>query len=83
MQAYLQFKASPSGPFQTVAVPCKLTDSVPWKGRTHSGYGAALPTRYMVLWAGRWHRVKVASYGNAGSSYIGKPGAWIATVDMD
>jgi hypothetical protein len=30
---------------------------------------------------GRWRRVYVANYGNAGTAYVGKPGAWIATVE--
>lgn len=79
MFAYLHFKAGDAGPFQTVKVPMRET-ATPWKGRTVSGYGAALPSHRMVLWAGRWRRVKVAQYGNAGSAYIGKPGAWLATV---
>lgn len=79
MTAYLHFKASNAGPFQTVAVRSRTT-ATPWKGRTATGYGAALPTPHLVLWAGRWHRVKVAQYGNASTAYIGRPGAWIATV---
>lgn len=81
MQAYLQFKAGPSGPFQTIEVPSRRTER-PRKGQTVTGYGAAIPTDIEVKWGGRWRRVKVAQYGNAGSAYIGKPGAWIATVDV-
>lgn len=81
-QYYLQFKAGPNGPFQTVPVEHKLTIE-PWKGRTQTGYGAAMPTVHMVKWAGRWRRVYVANWGNSGSCYIGKPGNWIATVDRD
>jgi len=79
MQAYLHFKAGPQGPFQTVAVPMRET-ARPWKGRTQSGYGNALPTSKQVQWAGRWRRVRVACFSNSGTAYIGKPGAWIATV---
>lgn len=80
-QAYLHFGTG-SEPRQTIAVPHKEGLFLPAKGRTQSGYGAAIPTNYKVLWAGRWHRVKVAQWGNAGSAYIGKVGAWIATVDI-
>lgn len=76
---YLNFRESDRGSFLTVAVPVKVTET-PWKGRTLTGYGSALPTQYLVQWAGRWHRVKVACYGNSGTAYIGKPGAWLATV---
>lgn len=48
-----------------------------------TGYGARIPTEHMVKYEGRWRRVYVACYGNAGSAYIGKPGAWLATVDVD
>lgn len=78
---YLQFKAGPAGPFQTIKVPVRRSER-PWKGRTQSGYGAAIPTEIEVKWEGRWRRVKMAQWGNAGTAYIGKPGAWIATVDL-
>lgn len=42
----------------------------PWKGQTVSGYGGSIPTRYMLKYSGRWYRVKVMQYGNAGSAYI-------------
>lgn len=79
MIAYLQFKAGPAGPFQTIEVPARHSPR-PRKGRTVSGYGRAIPTDLEVLWSGRWHRVKVAQWGNAGAAYIGAPGKWIATV---
>lgn len=86
MKAYLQFGGvavgMPSGPFETVEVPVRVTGEPRW-GQTRSGYGPALPTCYMVRWAGRWRRVKMAQYGNAGSAYIGRPGAWEATVEVD
>ncbi len=47
---------------------------------TASGYGVKIPTRHMVKYLGRWRRVYVAVWGNSGTRYIGKPGAWIATV---
>lgn len=39
---------------------------------TASGYGARIPTRYMVFFNGRWRRVYARQYGNAGTLYIGK-----------
>jgi hypothetical protein len=58
---------------------------LPWQARglsySASGYGNKIPTRYMVQWRGRWRRVYCACYGNSGTCYIGKPGAWLATVE--
>lgn len=39
---------------------------------TASGYGGRIPAPYMVHWKGRWRRVYVAQYGNAGTAYIGR-----------
>ena len=47
----------------------KVTD-VPTSGQTVSGYGGRIPTRYMVRYDGRWHRVRMMQYGNSGSAYI-------------
>ena len=77
-KAYLEFDTTPR---TVIEVPFKETDE-PRSGRTVSGYGRKLPTRYMVHWKGRWRRVYVAQLSNAGSAYIGKPGAWAATVDF-
>jgi hypothetical protein len=41
-----------------------------------SGYGAKIPTCTMVRYNGKWRRVYVACFSNAGTAYIGKPGAW-------
>lgn len=49
---------------------------------TASGYGRKLTSPYVVKWRGRWRRVYVCLISNAGTSYIGKPGDWIATVDI-
>lgn len=40
-----------------------------------SGYGSKLPSRYMVRYDGRWHRVYSICYGNSGSPYIIKNGS--------
>lgn len=86
MKAYLQFGGaacgSPNGPFLTTETEAKEAPA-PRSGQTASGYGAAIPAPYMVRHAGRWRRVYVARYGNAGTAYIGKPGAWLATVDLE
>lgn len=86
------FLASPSGyaylhfgtgdePRQTIRVPMRQTD-LP-QGMTRTGYGARLPTTYLVQWDGRWRRVYAACYGNSPSCYIGPSGAWIATVSLE
>ena len=85
MKAYLHFGTG-NEPRQTISVPAKIA-IMPWQAAgltwTATGYGARIPSRYMVQWDGRWRRVYVACYGNAGTAYIGKPGAWLATVDID
>jgi len=54
--------------------PDMVTDSKvteePRYGRTADGYGGKLPTRYMVRYGARWHRVYAAQYGNAATVYI-------------
>ncbi len=55
----------------------------PRKGQTVTGYGSAIPTCWKVKFNGKWYRVKTAIFSNAGTCYIGKPGAWIARVDYD
>ena len=41
---------------------------------TSSGYGKRIPTRMMVLFKGKWRRVYVCQFSDAGTAYIGK---WI------
>ena len=72
---YAQISAGPSGPFQTIAVPCK--DAPLWwhaKGLsfTRSGYGGRIPTARMVQLPGspRWRRVYVAIWSNSGTAYV-------------
>lgn len=85
-QHYLQFGGaalgSPNGFFLTVAVDSRET-ARPRKGQTQTGYGLAIPTATQVKWQGRWRRVKVCQWGNAGTAYIGKAGEWLAIVDRD
>ena len=56
--------------------------AIPMSGRTVSGYGPRIPTQYMVRHNGRWYRVRVVCYGNAGSAYILVNGmmAWVVEV---
>jgi hypothetical protein len=90
MKAYLHFGGPatvyPDGPRLTIEAPAK-EKPLPWQEKglqyTASGYGARIPSRYVVRVHGRWRRVYVACYGNAGSAYIGKPGAWLCTVDLE
>lgn len=79
--AYLHF-GTDSEPRQTVSVPFRESEA-PRSGRTVTGYGPKLPTSFEVRWNGRWRRVYAACYGNSSSTYIGKPGAWEATVSID
>ena len=48
--------------------------TTPLSGQTASGYGGKIPTRYMIRYADRWHRVYMMQYGNSGSAYILKGG---------
>lgn len=38
--------------------------------RTQQFYGPKIPTRNMIEYAGRWRRVYVVNYANAGSAYV-------------
>jgi len=86
MKAYIKTKCrrvdGSYDTYQTHEVPVKVT-SQPWKGRTTSGYGCAIPTDYMVFWNSRWQRVKVICYGNLGTAYVGKKYDPQVTVDIN
>lgn len=86
MKAYLHFGGAGTvdtfGPRLTIETMAKDTGA-PRSGQTVTGYGARIPSPYMVKHNGKWRRVYIACYGNAGSAYIGKPGAWLATVDVE
>lgn len=79
---YLHFGVG-NDPRLTVSVESKESP-LWWHDRglsyTASGYGNRIPSRTMVRYNGKWRRVYVCRYGNSGTAYIGKPGAWIATV---
>lgn len=59
--------------FQTVETEAK-EEPLRWQllGLTYtaSGYGAAIPSRYMVRFNGRWRRVYVKVYSNSGTLYL-------------
>jgi hypothetical protein len=62
-------------------VPFEAKETTLWwqeKGLSYTatGYGRKIPTRYMVRIQGRWRRVYACQISNAGTCYIGKPGAW-------
>ena len=40
---------------------------------TATGYGAAIPSRTMVHFNGRWRRVYIQIYSNIGTAYIRAP----------
>jgi len=93
MRAYLHFGGAGTidytpgpygnrGPLQTVETECQET-RLPRHGQNVTGYGSKIPTHYKIKWDGRWRRVYAACYGNAPSLYIGQPGAWLATVDIE
>lgn len=39
---------------------------------TSTGYGRRIPSPWVVLFNGRWRRVYVCQYSNAGTAYIGR-----------
>lgn len=57
-------------------------EAAPRSGQTLSGYGGAIPSRFMVKYDGRWHRVYMMVYGNSGSPYIKKNGETLH-LDID
>ena len=85
MNAYLHFGTG-NEPRHTIAVDHQETP-LWWQERgltyTATGYGNRIPSRHLVRWQGRWRRVYVCQFSNAGTAYIGKPGAWLATVSID
>lgn len=59
----------------------RVTDE-PRYGRTVSGYGSRIPTRFMVKYDGKWLRVYCMQYGNSGSVYVSRGGVTLF-LDMD
>ncbi len=52
--------------------------------RTRTGYGSKLPTTTQLRIAGRWHRVYIVRWSNAGTYYVIKGGErlYIATGEL-
>lgn len=83
MQAFMYTPGSAG--FES-AVPFDAKESPLWwqeKGLSFSasGYGRQIPTRYMVKVRNKWRRVYCCQISNAGTCYVGKPGAWEYIVD--
>lgn len=78
METVLLHFGTGAEPRQTVEVEARQTEAP--RNPYATGYGARIPSRWQVKWAGRWRRVYVACFSNSGTAYIGKPGAWLATV---
>lgn len=53
-------------------VAVKATRTEKPKSRSVSGYGARIPTCWMIEWEGRKRRVYAAVHGNWPTTYIGK-----------
>lgn len=49
---------------------------------TASGYGARIPTKYMVKYNKKWRRVYCIVYSNSGTLFIGKKYNHALTVDF-
>lgn len=90
MKAYIHSKSRRhDGRFDnyfTVEVPIK-EKILPWQASglsyTKSGYGARIPTPYMIRYNGRWQRVYCCIYSNVGSLFIGKKLDECLTVQID
>jgi hypothetical protein len=75
-ELYLHGKAvRENGSFDSMwtrKVEHKITDT-PRSGQTQTGYGEAIPTRYMVRFNNKWRRVYCAIFSNNGTLYIKAP----------
>ena len=84
-KAFLHFGGAfcgmPNGPFLTVETVA-IEKPIARPRLPVTGYGARIPSPYMVQHNGRMRRVYVCQYGNAGTAYIGPSAAPIATVDL-
>lgn len=77
--AYIHCHATrPDGTWDTFhTVKCEAKEVPLWwqvqgLSFTASGYGARIPTRWMVKFNGRWRRVYCRVYSNYGRCYIGR-----------
>jgi hypothetical protein len=88
LKAYVHTKRRTASPipnefdsYCTQSVPVRET-TAPQKGQTRTGYGKHIPTPYEIKWLGRWRRVKVAVFSNAGTAFIGDTLDVCLTVDV-
>lgn len=82
VDAALTLTAPASWPGGRYTRPELVEDVKVTPSRFHHGYGAKVPTRYLVRYAGRWRRVYVMIYGSGGSPYVVVGGA-VAHLDTD
>lgn len=66
--------------YLTQELPVKITECP--KNPYVTGYGARIPTQYMVLHNGRWKRVYCICYSNSGTLYIGKTYTNLAIINI-
>jgi len=87
MKAYLMFGAGTNGPYLTESVKVKENPLPHHKAGlsfTASGYGARIPTVYMVEWLKVWRRVYCRIYSNIGTLYIkDKQGRIVVRIDEE
>lgn len=79
-------KVPGSAGFETT-VPFEAKEAPLWfhdKGlsETGTGYGLKLTGQYLVKVRNKWRRVYICQISNAGTAYIGKPGAWEYIVEQ-
>lgn len=67
---------------QTVQVPVREVPA-PRSGQTVTGYGEAIPMRYMVQWNGKWRRVKCRIFSNNGTLHLGDIVRCTVTIERD
>ncbi len=67
MHAYLQFKAGPRGPFQTVEVPHKAEQVAP---HTRSTSKTKMRSPHMIKYLGKWRRVYSTPRRNTNSDWV-------------
>lgn len=90
LTAYRQTKTPAQGggycAYLTTELDVKETDDKPYKGRTASGYGRALPTHYMIrerIAGAPWQRVKCVCFSNSGTLYTGRLYSECDTIRID
>ena len=68
-------------------IELKATEHIPNKGQTQSGYGSAIPTRYMVRFCGEksnpWRRVYCTIFSNSGTLWVNHNKSKLYFMDGD